>query len=91
MADGWLVSVRHSSRATSASTCIDITARFDRTREGHNTVGFLLYTMLDAVVDTYFDALDSSEDVLEEIESRIFVVDGRNEKPPPAGPAEAAA
>ena len=79
VADGWMVSVRHSYKGDGCVDVLNIGARFDRTREGHNTVGFLLYTLLDAVVDTYFDALDSTEDELEEIESRIFVVDGPNE------------
>jgi magnesium transporter len=58
---------------------LDIGARFDRTRAGHNTVGFLLYIVFDAVVDTSFDAPDTSEDTLEQVESRIFLVDGANE------------
>ena len=79
VADGWLVSVRHTYQGDECINVLDIAARFDRTRAGHNTVGFLLYTMLDAVVDTYFDALDTSEDTLEQVESRIFQVDGPNE------------
>jgi magnesium transporter len=79
LADGWLVSVRHSYKGDECLDVLDIGARFDRTRKGHNTVGFLLYTFLDAVVDTYFDALDTTEDQLEQIETRIFE---------PAGPDE---
>ena len=79
VADGWMVSVRHSYKGDGCVDVLDVANRFDRTRSGHNTVGFLLYTLMDAVVDTYFDALDSTEDELEEIESRIFVVDGPNE------------
>jgi magnesium transporter len=79
VADGWLVSVRHTYDGDECIDALAIGARFDRTREGHNTVGFLLYTLLDAVVDTYFDALDTTEDELEQIESRIFLVDGPNE------------
>ncbi len=79
IAEGWMVSVRHSYQGDPCVDVLQIGQRFDRTREGHNTVGFLLYTLLDSVVDTYFDALDSTEDELEQIESRIFVVDGPNE------------
>jgi magnesium transporter len=79
VAEGWLVSVRRTYEGDGCIDVLDIAARFDRTREGHTTVGFLLYTVLDAVVDTYFDALDTTEDELEEIESRIFLVDGPNE------------
>ena len=79
IAEGWMVSVRHSVRGNQCIDAVDVAHRFDRTRQDHNTVGFLLYTLLDAVVDTYFDALDSTEDELEKIESRVFLVDGPNE------------
>jgi len=80
IADRWLISVRRSYRGDECVDMLDVAKRFERTREGHNTVGFLLYTVLDAVVDTYFDALDSTEDELEAIESRIFETIGRTEQ-----------
>jgi len=36
---------------------------------------YVLYALMDAVVDRYFPVLDQLEDQLEEIEKRIFVVD----------------
>ena len=39
-----------------------------------------MYTLLDTVVDTYFDALDRSEDELEAIETRIFADQSHEEE-----------
>jgi len=79
LAEGWLVTVRS---AQGHPVCLDvgeIEKRFERTRAGHTTVGYLLYMILDAVVDTYFDTLDNTEDDLEQIEGRIFSVDHTHE------------
>ncbi len=79
LAEQWLVTVRS---ADGEMVCLDvgeIEQRFERTRSGHTTTGYLLYTVLDAVVDTYFDALDRTEDELEQIESKIFAVDHHHE------------
>ena len=65
ISEGWLISVRRSFEGDECARHARVAKRFDRTREGNNTVGFLLYTVLDAVVDTYFDALDTTEDELE--------------------------
>ncbi len=80
IAKGWLISVRRSFKGDECIDMPDVAKRFERTREDHNTVGFLLYTILDAVVDTYFDAMDNTEDQLETIESRIFETVGRSEQ-----------
>ena len=79
LAERWMVTVRSARGET---VCLDVDAieqRFERTRSGHTSVGYLLYTVLDAVVDTYFDALDNTEDDLEQIESKIFSVDHTHE------------
>ena len=78
IAEGWLVTVRRTYKGDECIDVLDLAARFDRTREGHSTVGFLVYTLLDGIVDTYFDALDTTEDELEQIESRIFQVGGED-------------
>ena len=65
VADGWMVTIRHSFQGDACMNIDEVCQRFDRTRSEHNTVGFLLYTLLDTVVDTYFDALDKTEDELE--------------------------
>jgi len=77
---GWVVTIRHSFEGDECIDMGDVRSRYDRTRGEHNTVGFLVYTLLDTVVDTYFDALDRSEDELESIESRIFADQERQEQ-----------
>jgi magnesium transporter len=52
-----------------------VRARFERTKPNSATVGFLLYTILDELVDGYFDATDSSEDQLEALEESIFAAE----------------
>jgi magnesium transporter len=75
-----MVTIRHSFQGDACVSMDEVCQRFDRTRSEHNTVGFLLYTLLDTVVDTYFDALDKTEDELESIEGRIFSDDTREER-----------
>jgi magnesium transporter len=80
VAAGWMVTIRHSFEGDACMDINEVGTRFERTRSEHNTVGFLLYTLLDTVVDTYFDALDKTEDELESIEGRIFSDDTREER-----------
>jgi magnesium transporter len=80
LTEHWLITVRRTFEGDECIDMGDVAARFVRTHDGHNTVGFLLYTVLDTVVDTYFDALDSTEDELEAIEGRIFETVGRTEQ-----------
>lgn len=50
-----------------------VLARWDRQPElTHEGGGFLLYALLDEVVDDYFDVIDRFEDMGEEIEDRVF-------------------
>ena len=48
--------------------------------DGDRGVGFLLYVLLDALVDGYFDAIEESEDGLEAVEEILF-----DAGPPPDG------
>ncbi len=41
--------------------------------------GYLLYALLDHIVDGHFDALDAFEDLVEELENRVFITEGRAE------------
>jgi magnesium transporter len=72
----WLVSVRGAAtRPGSEGLPWDIgpaRTRFERTREGSGSIGFLVYTILDELVDGYFHATDAAEDRLEDLEDRIF-------------------
>lgn len=76
--EGWLMSVREHDEATGHVWPIDnVVARFERTKPEQVSAGFLLYVILDELVDGYFNALDEAEDHLEELEDRIFTEDAR--------------
>jgi magnesium transporter len=54
--------------------------RFERSGPEEATSGFLLYLILDALVDGYFDHTDDVEDLLENIEESIFTDEKRRER-----------
>jgi len=65
----WLVTVRKDD----AFTLDPVTARWDRSTDlAVHGVSFLLYGLLDAVVDTYFDTLQRFDDFYDEISEGIF-------------------
>ena len=68
----WLVSVRDDGDPDLIWSPESARTRFDRTRPERPSSSFLLYVLLDEVVDGYFTATDASEDVLEDLEERIF-------------------
>ncbi len=68
----WLITVREDDAPDEASFIDSARKRFERTRPEHATVGFLLYVMLDELVDGYFNRNDEVEDELEDLENRIF-------------------
>ncbi|HEX9991647.1 MAG TPA: magnesium/cobalt transporter CorA [Acidimicrobiales bacterium] len=68
----WLVSVRATNERGERCDIDGIRARFERTRGADTSVGFLLYTILDHIVDGYFSATESSEDRIEDFEERVF-------------------
>jgi magnesium transporter len=62
-----------SVRSRSAHGFVEVRARCEREPELlRNGSGFVLYAIMDAVVDRYFPVLDALEVELEEIELRIF-------------------
>ena len=69
---GWLISVRERDDEGQVWAVDGARARFERTQPDLATAGFLLYILLDELVDGYFTATDRAEDVLEEIEEKIF-------------------
>jgi magnesium transporter len=69
----WLVTVRE--RAEEASE-----ARFERTRDTEPSVGFLLYTILDEIVDGYFGCAEAFEDRIEDLEERILDDEAGNDR-----------
>jgi len=68
----WLVTIREDETAGDPSFIDGARKRFERTRADHATVGFLLYVILDELIDGYFSRNDEVEDELEELENRIF-------------------
>ena len=76
----WVVSVRESEEGHAAWSVDSARLRFERTRPDPTTSGFLVYVLLDELVDGYFDATEKAEDVLEELEDRIFSEQLRDER-----------
>jgi magnesium transporter len=68
----WLITVRENDTPEEATFMDMARKRFERTRPEHATVGFLLYIILDELVDGYFSRNDVVEDELEALENRIF-------------------
>ena len=77
---GWIVTVRERSRDGQVWSTDGAKARFERTKPETASVGFLLYTLLDELVDGYFDATDEAEDGLEILEDRIFSEELQDER-----------
>src|SRR3954447_24048653 len=71
----WLVTVRGANADGQEWKVGEAEARLARTCPVDPNVGFLLYTILDELVDGYFDAIDAAEDLLESLEDRIFAED----------------
>jgi magnesium transporter len=68
----WVVTVREHDEQGQAWSADAARHRFERSEPATRTVGFLLHTLLDELVDGYFTALEPMEDALEDIEDRIF-------------------
>ncbi|MCA1692513.1 MAG: magnesium/cobalt transporter CorA [Actinobacteria bacterium] len=76
----WLVSVRGAHEGTPAWSAEGSRTRFERTHPDPPTSAFLLYVLLDEVVDGYFTAAESTEDELEDLEERIFAEEMPDER-----------
>jgi magnesium transporter len=76
----WLVTIREDDSPGDTSFIERARKRFERTRPEHATVGFLLYVLLDELVDGYFTRNDEVEDELEDLEDRIFAVGELDER-----------
>jgi magnesium transporter len=66
----WIVTV--SDGAPNAAFMAIVRKRFERTRDASCSSGLLLYTILDELVDGYFEILDDAEQELERTEELIF-------------------
>ena len=77
----WVVTVRGKNADGQEWKVGNVEARLARTCPTDPQVGFLVYSILDELVDGYFDSIDASEDLLESLEDRIFneaIADERN-------------
>lgn len=70
--DGWLVTVRERDAAGRVWDVGPARARFEKLCDDSPTVGFLLYVLLDTLVDDYFTTTERIEDRIEALEARIF-------------------
>jgi magnesium transporter len=72
--EGWLLSVRHGQEGSMAPAGKDALARFERQRgeHGSNDEGFLLWAIMDVIVDRYFDVTGVIDDRLDDIEDVVF-------------------
>jgi magnesium transporter len=68
----WIITFRERFGEGEAWGIDAAKSRFDRTHPEECDVGFLVYVLLDELVDGYFDATDKAEDALEVLEDRIF-------------------
>ncbi len=75
----WVVTVRDRNQAGDLWSIEGARTRFERTRPENATVGFLLYVLLDELVDGYFDVVEQTEDRLEALEERLFSEGGPEE------------
>ena len=70
--DHWLVTVRERDDDGNVWDDHGARVRFERLTPDVASTGFLLYVLLDELVDGYFAAADSAEDALEEMEETIL-------------------
>jgi len=76
----WVITVRETADGDAEPWSVDnAKARFDRTHPEDCDVGFLVYVLLDEIVDGYFDETDRAEDRIEELEDLIFTDTHRSE------------
>ena len=76
----WVITVRETDEDKTSWPVEGAKARFDRTHPDECDVGYLVYVLLDEIVDGYFDASEHAEERLEELEDRIFSETPANER-----------
>jgi magnesium transporter len=76
----WVVTVRAHNESGEEWDPSEARARFQRTNREPPTVGHLLHTIIDELVESYFDRLDEIESAVEELEERIFGEELRDER-----------
>jgi magnesium transporter len=76
----WVVTVRAHNESGEEWDPSSARGRFQRTNRDPPIVGLLLHTIVDELVETYFDRLDEIETAVEELEERIFGEELRDER-----------
>lgn len=76
----WLVSIRERNDHGEVFEIEPVTRRYETLRRLDRGVGYLLYCLLDELVDGYFAEAEEAEDALEVIEDTLFEIG-----PPPDG------
>lgn len=76
----WLITVREEGEAGARWPVEGVRHRFERTRDGNVTAGFLLYMLLDTLIDGHVDATDEFDDRIEAVEDRVFGETPSNEQ-----------
>lgn len=71
--DGWVVTLRFANGSGRCTDPVLIRSQFERTRGASCSSGFFAYTVLDVVVDGYFDVVDAIDAELVGIEDDLFV------------------
>ncbi|HUQ63850.1 MAG TPA: magnesium/cobalt transporter CorA [Acidimicrobiales bacterium] len=79
-APNWLITVRESDDRGPAWSIDSGRSRFDQARPEQHTSGFLLYVLLDKIVDEYLETIDRWEDELEVLEEDVFTEGIRDER-----------
>jgi magnesium transporter len=75
----WVITVRESEGDAQPWSIENARQRFDRTHPEECDVGYLVYVLLDELVDGYFDETDHAEERIEELEDLIFSDKPQNE------------
>jgi len=68
----WLITVRETNDHGETFSIAEVTRRYERIRSLDTGVGFLLYCLLDELVDGYFAEAERAEDALELVEETLF-------------------
>jgi magnesium transporter len=68
----WLITVRERNSEGQYCHIEGMRTRFEQTRKEKTTVGYLVYIVLDELVDGYFDKVDLIEDRVETVEELIL-------------------
>ena len=77
---GWLVTVRHHDGTGQEWDPAETVERFDRRAGDQPNAALLLLTLLDVLIDDYFEVTDDIEDRMELVEDSIFSETARTER-----------